>query len=273
MASVEQNKHLAALVNVGIQAPEAVDGMDPIMGIAYHIENLDSDQAIHLAQTYSEFRGFSAFVMGGALSVISMNQWFKDFGYSSMREFIESGLGMAKSTAYDYIKIYDAIVESEIPWVKVQSVGWTKLRWFARYLTSENVDQWVKIAESITANELRISIKELARQVGEEAIKPKFGQIVDVPESTQVDSKAANDEGEEQEPNPEPDLVEEPKLNNSPLITEEAALQTLQSVTFKLYPEQKQVVDTAIEFVMKDKPTNCKGEALTCVCEAFLAQT
>jgi hypothetical protein len=52
------------------------------------------------------------------------------------------------------VGIYNGLVESGVPWNKVGHLGWTKLKELAEHLTVENVDEWVSIAEGMTALQL-----------------------------------------------------------------------------------------------------------------------
>ena len=258
----KKGKQLSILGNFGWAIPTVGDGSDLIANVAHRIENLNPKQARELMQHCAEARGFNAFVLGGVLSSIQLHKWHLEYGFSSFKDMLINGLGISTSAAYDYIKIYEALIEAEVPWSQVESIGWTKLRWIARYLNKNNIEQWVAVAATKNTYELHQFAKTQAKEAAEKALAPKFTANCSMEEvSTQVDTTAANDdvyggEGEE--------------VYKEPIVTEKAALETPQTKIFKFFPEQLEVVELAIEMVTKESGAIAQNEALTRVCMHFL---
>lgn len=260
MVTKKPAQHLTTLVNMGLCVPKLEGGQDQLVEAYHGIENLDAVHALKLAEHCADARGFNAFVLGGALLRINESEWYSEYGYASFKDFVTNGLGMSKSAAYDYMKIYDSLVNAEVSWNQVESVGWTKLRWIARYLEEGNIDTWVKAAESMNTHELQEFAKAQAKEAADKALVPKF-QGCSEEESTHVDTLAANDDvhgGKE-----EADKV--------PMVTEKAALETPQTKIFKLYPEQLDVVGQALDMAMKDSGTQYQNVGLERICMYFLA--
>ena len=79
------------------------------------------------------------------LSVIQANGWFAP--YNSFREFVEKKHGIHYRKAVYWTDIYNKLAEAKVPWDKVKYIGWTKLKEIAGVITTENVDEWVKVAK------------------------------------------------------------------------------------------------------------------------------
>ena len=256
------NKHLSTLVNMGMMVPKLKGDENLISEVTHHIENLDKVQARELMHRCADARVFNAFVLGGALSVINSSKWYKDYGHSSFKDLVTNGLGMSTSATYNYIKIYDWLLEADVPWEKLEHIGWTKIRLFARYLEKGNIDEWIEVAAKMNAGELHQYAKSRAEEAAKKALVPKHIGCAIEEESTHVDTSAANDDnhsenGEETE--------------KMALVTEEAALKTQQTKTFRFYPEQLKIVEVAIEMVMKDSGTSSRRVALERICTSFVA--
>ncbi len=261
MVTSKQNQHLSTLVKMGMMVPKLEGDKDLILEVCHHIENLDKEQAKELMQRSVEARGFNAFGLGGVLGLIKDCKWYKDYGHSSFKDLVTNDLGMSTSAAYDYIKIYDCLVDAGVPWEKLEPIGWTKIRHFARYLEKGNVDEWIEVAAKMNAGELHQYAKSLAEEVTKKALVPKHIGYAIEEESTHVDTSAANDDNHSE------NCEETEKV---PLVTDEAALKTLQTKTFKFYPEQLAIVEMAIKMAMKDSGTSYRSVALERICTSFV---
>lgn len=261
MSTSKKSKQLSISGNFGLDIPVLKDCDDLLIRLGHQIEKLDSVRAKEIMHYCSEARGFNAFVLGGVLVRIAENNWFEDYGYTSFSDLVTNGLGMSTSTAYDYKKIYVSLIEADVPWEKVEHIGWTKLRWIARYIEKDNVDQWVEAAANMNTHQLHEFAKTQAKEVAEKSLVPKFLGCTSEKESTHVDTTAANDDA-----SADTDAKQE-----APMVTEKAALETPQTKIFKLYPGQLEVVQTAIECVVKESGGIAQNEALTRICMQFLS--
>lgn len=130
---------------------------DELSDIIHEIENLKEKDADKLVDTLAEQGEVTAFKLGGVLSRVQQEGWFKP--YATFREYIELGKGIHYRRAMYYVAIYNALAESGVPYAKVKHIGWTKLKEIAAILTQENVDEWVKIAEGQTVLQLIETVK------------------------------------------------------------------------------------------------------------------
>lgn len=131
---------------------------DLIGDIASEIENISKEAAFEMVPELIESVDFSYFKLGGVLSVIQDNGWWEGES-ETFKLFIPEKFGLQYRKAMYLINIYDNLVEANIPWHKVSGLGWTKLKELADILTTENVDEWVELAESLTTLNLKLKIK------------------------------------------------------------------------------------------------------------------
>jgi hypothetical protein len=136
------------------EAPE----VDLIVETAKEINALDRETAFEIVPSLIESVDFSYFKLGGVLSAIQDNDWWNDDS-PNFRSFIEDNFGLHYRKAMYLIKIYDGLVDAEIPWYKVSKLGWTKLKELADILTLENVDEWVEKANNMTTLNLQAAVK------------------------------------------------------------------------------------------------------------------
>lgn len=149
----------------GVDMPESVK--DLISETAYEVENLKEDRAFKLVPTLLNGIDKDYFKLGGVLSVIQSQGWYMDKNYENFRSYVESECGMAYRKSMYLIGIYNGLVASGVSWAQVGHLGWTKLKELAPILTTENVEEWVAIAESMTVLQLQEHIR--AQSAGVEA--------------------------------------------------------------------------------------------------------
>jgi hypothetical protein len=137
---------------------DEVQEADLIVETAKEINALDKETAFEVVPSLIDSVDFSYFKLGGVLSAIQDNDWWNDDS-PNFRSFIEDNFGLHYRKGMYLIKIYDGLVEAEIPWHKVSGLGWTKLKELADILTQENCDEWVAKAESMTTLNLQAAVK------------------------------------------------------------------------------------------------------------------
>ncbi|QWS69833.1 hypothetical protein [Vibrio phage vB_VpS_PG28] len=132
---------------------------DAIGDTVVAIENLKASEALPLVTEMMESNDFNEFKMGGVLSVIDANGYWRDQGYEKFADFIEGHYGIKYRKAMYLIGIYNSLVESGVEWEQVSSLGWTKLKEICGFLTPDNVDKWVELASSMSTIALIAYIK------------------------------------------------------------------------------------------------------------------
>ncbi len=262
MIKFKSDSELMIFENISGTQPSKKDSGDKIELVKNYVYGLDESSALQSLNNCSDVRGFSVFFLGGVLKAIRDNGWFKGYGYSSFKTMVEGCIGLSQSTAYDYIKIYSCLIESGVSWSDINHIGWTKIRWFAQYLTPENASQWIQEAEEKNVEELKKFIKSETHSASEKAVLPKYASEPTPDLSTQVDSDPDNTTGT--------DDIEAEVEAKAPLVTEVSALDTAHIRQFKLFPEQEVIVNLALDHVKEELKTENNGVALEGVCIAYL---
>lgn len=137
---------------------DTVTETDLIVETVSEIEAMTKEDALAIVPSLLESVDFSYFKLGGVLSAIQDNGWWTDDA-DSFKEFIPKSFGLHYRKAMYLIKIYDGLVEADIPWAKVSGLGWTKLKELADILTKDNVDEWVAKANSLSVLQLIAAVK------------------------------------------------------------------------------------------------------------------
>lgn len=124
--------------------------------IAHEVEQLPKLKVEATLQELNEATDVNLFRMGGLLQRVLENGWFGE--YESFGEYVFEMFGFKERKARYLIEIYASLVTNMIPYAKVKGLGWTKLKELAKFLTNENVDEWVKKAEGLSVSELKALI-------------------------------------------------------------------------------------------------------------------
>jgi hypothetical protein len=110
------------------------------------IENLKQKDALDLVDKLVDQSELTLFKLGAVLSRIQEEEWYKDQGFSTFREFIEDRHSFGYRKAMYQIAIYKDLVASGVPYSDVSSVKWSKLKEIASVINPDNVESWVKTA-------------------------------------------------------------------------------------------------------------------------------
>ena len=129
---------------------------DLIVTVAGQLENLKEADARKMVTEIRENSDFGYFKLGGVLAVIQSNGWFEP--HASFKDFVEAEHGLKYTRAMYWIRIYNKLVDSGIPWDAVKSLGWTKLKEIVDVITKSNVKSWVKTAEKQTVLQLHETV-------------------------------------------------------------------------------------------------------------------
>lgn len=178
---------------------------DALSDLVHEIENLKQKDALALVGQLSEQSEFTYFKLGGVLSVIQANGWFEP--YASFREYVEKEHGIHYRKATYWVAIYNDLSESGVPWDKVKSLGWTKLKEIASIIKPDNVDEWVKIAqgqttlqliETVSAHKKKQAQGQLSDQSGDAEVKTVTTMTFKVHEDQKETVKAAIDKAKKE---------------------------------------------------------------------------
>lgn len=152
-------------------AGESIAADDQIVLIAAEIENIKEDKAFKMLPSLLEDINRNHFKIGGLLSKVQAEGWFQDKGFETFKAFVESTYGMKYRKAMYFIEIYNCLVAAEIPWDKVSHLGWTKLVEVIKYLTADNIDEWMAQINGLTVDQIR----ELVHQKTKASAAPGAG--------------------------------------------------------------------------------------------------
>lgn len=140
---------------------EVVKQDDAIADSSTALENMGKEEAFELIPTLTNTVDYSYFRLGGVLAVVQSNdEWFKDEGFDTFRDFIESKFGLQYRKAMYLIGIYTNIVEAGVPYQKFDGIGWTKIKEIAGVVTPDNVDEWVDRAKTMSTLALNAYVKK-----------------------------------------------------------------------------------------------------------------
>lgn len=139
---------------------ETATSEDMIVKTAHEMGHLVSAKAFTLVPKLLDNIDHDYFRLGGVLATIQAQGWFMDKGHETFRAFVESECGIQYRKSMYLIEIYNGLVESGVAWDQVKHLGWTKLKELASILSTDNVADWVAVAENLTVLQLIDHIKE-----------------------------------------------------------------------------------------------------------------
>lgn len=157
----------AAKLAAGADAAKQDVALAPIVGeilesnamsdMIHEIENLSEEAALDMALVLAEETETSWFKLGGVLHVIQGKKAYqqqkahgKHEAYPNFQAYVTEGVGVNYPKAMVWVDIYKRLGGVGVPYSKIKSIQWTKLRHIAQLLNSDNIDSWVKIANSST---------------------------------------------------------------------------------------------------------------------------
>lgn len=127
---------------------------DEFSNTVSEIENLKAKDALDLVDKLSDASDFTLFKLGGVLSRIHEDGWYKELKFSTFREYVEQRHALGYRKAMYWIAIYKDLVSSGVPYAAVSSVKWSKLKEIASVINNDNVDEWVQAANENTIDNL-----------------------------------------------------------------------------------------------------------------------
>ena len=139
---------------------------DLIENSVHEVEHMGREEAYDAVPVLLGSVDESYFKLGLILDHIKSNQWWAKG--DTFRNVVEGTFGIKYRKAMYLIGISDNLVEANVPWSKVKSLGWTKLKEVSDILTPENVDEWVDKAGAVSTLEL----KELVKAAKQDSLEP-----------------------------------------------------------------------------------------------------
>jgi len=127
-----------------IADPTPIEPHDQMDDHVHEIENLSKKDALERIEAVQEQLDESYFILGGLLSKVQVEGWFKP--HKNLEAFVEAEYGFSGRKARYFIEIYEKLGELALPIAQFKGVGWTKMRMVVRVLTKENAEYWAKTA-------------------------------------------------------------------------------------------------------------------------------
>lgn len=126
-------------------AIEESTGEDILFTLSNEIENVSEKDAAAMIPELLDDIELNSFKLGGVLAVIRDKGW--TYGYESYDTLLSDKFNLGKRKAQYLVNIYTTLVNEQINWDDVKSIGWSKLRVIVPVLKKDNVAHWVKLAE------------------------------------------------------------------------------------------------------------------------------
>lgn len=157
------------------------------------IENLKQKDALELVDKLSDASDFTLFKLGGVLSRIHEDGWYKEQGFANFRDYIENRHSLGYRKAMYWVAIYKDIVSSGVPYSAVATVKWSKLKEIAGVINPDNVEHWVKTAHENTVDNLIKLVKAYSKDgsgdVQAQLSSPEEGLITTMAFKVHTDQK------------------------------------------------------------------------------------
>ncbi len=149
--------------------------VDIIETVATYVNAL-TEQAVFSAITNAiDGEGLSDFKLGALLARVQDDKLWKG-SFNSLQEFIEAQ-GIAYHKGMYLIRTFNTLVGIDVPWSKVQHLGWTKLKELSLIITQDNADQWIEVATHCSVLQLAEAIRQ-ARSAGDDEAPTDMPDVV-----------------------------------------------------------------------------------------------
>lgn len=113
---------------------------------------LTEEQAVTAVTDICDEGELAMFRLGGVLVRMKEQGWYGD-GASDFYAFVENLSGLGKRDVQYRMKVYKDLCDLNIPWDKVDGLGWTKLRLISPILNEENVDRVIADVKDLSTRE------------------------------------------------------------------------------------------------------------------------
>lgn len=207
---------------------------DPIQAAAFMIENLsDPAKAEELAIQLNESVDYNYYQLGGILTKMESEQWFGQVG--EFKGYVDSiGIGYRKAKYLQ--RLYTALLSAQVTWEQCAGIGWSKLRELSPVLTARNANKWLALARKLSHPDLVAAVQKALKDA-----------------KARECAKAEGDtgEGDSEETVPAGDSM----------------------VTFKvkMFADQKDHLDAAIDKAKQESGTDSTGVALRQIAAEYLS--
>jgi len=194
------------------------------------------------------------------LYIVFHNKKYEQWGYHTFIDYVVQEVGITESMANGLRKIWKKFAKQlNVDNKKLVGVGYSRVQMILPVLDNNNVDEWVNKAKELKLKDLTTEISKAKRS--KEIEKLKNSVIVETKE--EHDARLAKE------------LQEKDSIKTAdalPVPMREQQNLSPSRRTFMLYPEQMQVVNTALEIAEHLTGSSKEGNNLTCALVEFLSQ-
>lgn len=111
---------------------------------------------------FDKMTNVTALILGKLLKENVDNRYFEKLGYESFTDFIgDSQFSFGQRTAYNYIYLWDIYEEYQIEYERFVKVPYSKMLKIKRVIDRDNLEKWLKKAETLSRNDLEIEVREV----------------------------------------------------------------------------------------------------------------
>jgi len=137
---------------------------DKLTSIAKVIEAIqDEKEATTYALDLIENEGMNEFKLGGIFSVMLTHGWKGDTKETYM--YITDTFELGKRKAQYCVAMYNSLVNAELSWQHVKSIGWTKLKEITDIITLDTVDFWIEKANEMNIDNFKAFVKDFKKKL------------------------------------------------------------------------------------------------------------
>jgi hypothetical protein len=169
---------------------EKLETADAFDLIESEIQSLSADKVAEAIRKFEDEGNLSFIKMGALFSRAQIEGWYSP-DYPTFKEYVES-FGVHYRRAMYWIDIYNNLINVGMPWSAVAHLGWTKLKEIAPHMTSENWEEWVKIAEERTVLQIQEYIKAMKSKksgAGDEEVAEETNKLTTMTFKVHEDQK------------------------------------------------------------------------------------
>jgi hypothetical protein len=135
---------------------------DPISTFASKIEKVDSRKEVdNIMKGLANANGLSLYCLGGAVVraqelFATKKSEFEDC--KSFRDYIEADHGIRYHKAMRAAQLYRKLLDLNLPWSELESVGWSKVLLVLDVVTKENIKHWIAKAKAMNCPSLKVLV-------------------------------------------------------------------------------------------------------------------
>lgn len=158
---------------------------DEVKAIIDRLAKLTEDDARRRAIELRALFGKTSFEFAGVMYVIATNEWWREWGFDSLKGYIEEEIDMSYRRIRGLVRTWHYfVVQLNDPDIiaKLLPLGLTKCEALTGVVRRGNVDEWAVKANDLTVPELKAHVKAAVSGLPPEAEVPRYITFMLYPE-------------------------------------------------------------------------------------------